>query len=152
MEGCAEQTERFFERRALRRSLLPRATAIVRGTHEALKSHAREPGAVRCVDALENQLQPRNARRCGALQPWRAPSGAVVLLMPMEALKAIVKNGRLVLDTPTDLPEGLEVELAIVNDEDDSELLAELEASAEDEKAGRLVDMKDVIARLGTTT
>jgi hypothetical protein len=28
--------------------------------------------------------------------------------------------------------------------------LAELEASAEDERAGRLVDMKDVIARLGT--
>jgi hypothetical protein len=72
--------------------------------------------------------------------------------MAMEALKAVVKNGRLVLDAPTDLPEGLEVELAIVHDEDDSELLAELEASAEDEKAGRLVDMKDVIARLGTTT
>ena len=72
--------------------------------------------------------------------------------MAMEALKAIVKNGRLVLDAPTDLPEGLEVELAIVRDEDDSELFAELDASAEDEKTGRLVDMRDVIARLGTTT
>ena len=71
--------------------------------------------------------------------------------MAMEALKAIVKNGRLVLDAPTDLPEGLEVELAIVHEEDDSELLADLDASAEDEKAGRLVDMKDVVARLGTT-
>lgn len=70
----------------------------------------------------------------------------------MEALKAIVKNGRLVLDAPTELPEGAEVELAIVHDEDDPELLAELEASAQDEKAGRLVDMKDVITRLGTTT
>ena len=65
----------------------------------------------------------------------------------MEALKAIVKNGRLVLDAPTDLPEGLEVELAIVDEEDDSEV----EASAEDETTGRLVDVKDVIARFGTT-
>jgi hypothetical protein len=72
--------------------------------------------------------------------------------MATEALKAIVKNGRLVLDAPTDLPEGLEVELAIVHKEDDIELLVELDASAEDEKAGRLVDMKDVVARLGTMT
>lgn len=72
------------------------------------------------------------------------------MLRRMQALKAVVKNGRLVLDAPTDLPEGEEVELAVVQDDDDPELLAELEASAEDERAGRLVDMKDVIARLGT--
>ena len=70
----------------------------------------------------------------------------------MGALKAIVKNGRLVLDAPTDLPEGAEVEVVVVLDDDEPELLAELDASAEDEKAGRLVDMKDVIARLGSTT
>jgi hypothetical protein len=69
----------------------------------------------------------------------------------MGALKAVVKNGRLVLDEPTDLPEGAEVEVALVTDGFDSELHAELDASAEDEKAGRLVDMKDVIARLGST-
>jgi len=69
----------------------------------------------------------------------------------MGALKAIVRNGRLILDEPTDLPEGAEVEIAVVIDDSDSELLAELDASAEDEKAGRLVDMKDVIARLGST-
>jgi hypothetical protein len=72
------------------------------------------------------------------------------MLRRLQALKAVVKNGRLVLDAPTDLPEGEEVELAVVQDDDDPELLAELEASAEDERAGRLVDMKDVIARLGT--
>jgi hypothetical protein len=70
----------------------------------------------------------------------------------MGALKAVVKNGRLVLDAPTDLPEGAEVEVAVVVDDDEPELLAELDASAEDEKAGRLVDMKDVIARLGSTS
>jgi predicted DNA-binding antitoxin AbrB/MazE fold protein len=69
----------------------------------------------------------------------------------MGALKAIVRNGRLVLDEPTDLPEGSEVEVALVTEETDPELLAELDASADDEKAGRLADMKDVLARLGST-
>ena len=76
----------------------------------------------------------------------------MVSFVSMEPLKAIVRNGRLVLDAPTDMPEGVEVELAIVRDEDDAELFAELDASAEDEREGRLVDMKDVIARLGSTT
>ena len=75
----------------------------------------------------------------------------VVSCSSMGALKAIVRNGRLVLDEPTDLPEGSEVEVALVTEEADPELLAELDASADDEKAGRLVDMKDVIARLGST-
>lgn len=69
----------------------------------------------------------------------------------MSALKAVVRNGRLVLDEPTDLPEGAEVEVALVTADVDPELLAELDASIDDEKAGRLVDMKDVIARLGST-
>jgi len=68
----------------------------------------------------------------------------------MGALKAVVKNGRLVLDAPTDLPEGAEVEVAVVLDDIEPELLAELDASAEDEAAGRLVDIKDVLARLGS--
>lgn len=57
----------------------------------------------------------------------------------MQMLKAVVRNGRLILDAPTDLPEGTEVELAIVHDED-ADLVTELEASADDEGAGRLVD------------
>jgi hypothetical protein len=69
----------------------------------------------------------------------------------MGALKAIVRNGRLILDEPTDLPEGSEVEVALVTEEADPELLADLDASADDEKAGRLVDMKDVLASLGST-
>jgi hypothetical protein len=38
----------------------------------------------------------------------------------------------------------------LVLDEDEPELRAELDASAEDERAGRLVDMNDVVARLGS--
>jgi len=67
----------------------------------------------------------------------------------MEALKAKVKNGRLILNEATDLPEGAEVELAVVDDRDvDAELVDELEASAADEAAGNLVDFDAVLARL----
>lgn len=66
----------------------------------------------------------------------------------MGPLKAVVKNGRLVLSEPTDLPEGTEVDLVIVPDrEDDTELLKELEASALDEAKGNLVDFDAVLAR-----
>jgi hypothetical protein len=86
------------------------------------------------------------------------PSGACLVsweggvnLRSMEALKAVVKNGRLILNEATDLPEGAEVELAVVDDHDgDAELLEELEASAADEAAGNLVDFDAVIARLGS--
>src|SRR6478609_2617451 len=74
-----------------------------------------------------------------------------VTLRTMEALKAVVKNGRLILNEATDLPEGAEVELAVVGDhDDDAELLEELEASAADEATGNLIDFDAVIARLGS--
>lgn len=66
----------------------------------------------------------------------------------MDTLKAVVRNGRLVLNAATDLPEGSEVELAVVRDAD-AELLQELEASEADEAAGELVDFDAVVARLG---
>lgn len=69
------------------------------------------------------------------------------ILARMEQLKAVVKNGRLVLDTSTDLPEGTEVELSVVDDAD-AELIDELEGSEADEAAGNLVDFDTVLARL----
>jgi hypothetical protein len=67
-----------------------------------------------------------------------------------------VANGRLVVDEPTDLPEGAEVELRVVDDELDEEerarLHAALEASEDDFRAGRVVPGADVIARLRGTT
>jgi len=67
-------------------------------------------------------------------------------------LKARVKAGRLVIDEPTDLPEGTEVELLPLDpgdwlDEDDRAALHRaLKDSDEDIKAGRLVD-SDVLLR-----
>ena len=77
----------------------------------------------------------------------------------MHPLKAHVRNGRLVLDEPTDLPEGEVVELvprsnllAVGGDELDEEeraaLHRELEASIAEANAGELLDADDVLAEL----
>jgi hypothetical protein len=77
----------------------------------------------------------------------------------MQPLKARVLNGRLVLDEPTDLPEGTILEVVLIGhgladgddpfDEDEREALnRELEASLAEEEAGQLIDAADVIADL----
>jgi hypothetical protein len=67
-------------------------------------------------------------------------------------LKARVRSGRLIVDEPTDLPEGTEVELLPLDpgdwldEEDRSALHQALRESDEDVKSGRLVDA-DVVLR-----
>jgi hypothetical protein len=72
--------------------------------------------------------------------------------MTIQSVKARVKNGRLVLDEPTDLPEGSEVTLAITHDEPDDEerarIIAAIERSMDQVQAGKSVDADVVIARL----
>jgi hypothetical protein len=72
-----------------------------------------------------------------------------------QPLRARVRNGRLVLDEPTDLPEGEEVELVPadadhMDDEERAALRAELRASIAEAREGRLIDAADVIAELRT--
>lgn len=68
----------------------------------------------------------------------------------MRALKAQVRKGRLVLDEPTDLPDGAEVEVAVFDDEmtpeDRAELHASLDRALEDSEAGRGVDVWEYLA------
>ena len=65
-----------------------------------------------------------------------------------------MKNGRLVLDEPTELPEGTEVTLAAVDETDDMDdaerarLHASLRRSIAQAKAGQLIDGDEVIGRL----
>lgn len=69
-------------------------------------------------------------------------------------LKAHVRGGRLVLDEPTELPEGSEVELVVADDGDEldnddrARLHAALERSAEQFRAGRGIDADQALARL----
>ena len=69
-------------------------------------------------------------------------------------IKARVRDGRLVIDEPTDLPEGAEVELLPLDpgdwldDADRAALHAALAQSQADVDAGRLVDAADILKRL----
>jgi hypothetical protein len=75
----------------------------------------------------------------------------------MHDMHAQVRNGHLVIDEPTDLPEGTVVELKVVKTEDpwadmDPEERAELEASIEegfrDVENGDVVDAREFLAQL----
>lgn len=62
----------------------------------------------------------------------------------MRALKAHVEGGRLLVDEPTDLPDGAEVEVTVVGDdlspEERAALHASLDRALDDSEAGRGVD------------
>jgi hypothetical protein len=77
----------------------------------------------------------------------------------MQAVKAIVKDGRLIVDEPTDRPEGEVVELVPLDevlasggddldDEDRERLHAAIRRGIEDVEAGRTVEARQVIERL----
>lgn len=62
----------------------------------------------------------------------------------MQAYRAKVRNGRLVLDEPTDLPEGSEMDLVSADDHVERlRVLAAIEAGLADGAAGRVVEHED---------
>lgn len=69
-------------------------------------------------------------------------------------IKARVRDGRLVIDGPTDLPGGTELELLPLDpedwldDADRAALHAALAQSPADVDAGRIVDAADIMKRL----
>jgi hypothetical protein len=80
-------------------------------------------------------------------------------LAVMQPLKAQVRNGRLLLDEPTDLPDGDVVYLQLVDgivsidddgldDEERAKLHRELEASIAEADAGQTEDFAKVLADL----
>ncbi|WP_224371409.1 hypothetical protein [Hyalangium versicolor] len=72
----------------------------------------------------------------------------------MDTLKAEVRNGRLVLDVPTELPEGTTLELVAADGGDElseEERLAlheSLSQSWEEAQSGKLISAQDVLAKL----
>lgn len=70
----------------------------------------------------------------------------------MLPLRARVTNGRLVLNEPTTLPEGTEVELAFIEDElddaDRARLHAELDAADDELRAGKGIPGEQLVAAL----
>ena len=78
----------------------------------------------------------------------------VMVIVMQQPLRARVRQGRIVLDEPTDLPEGTELELVLadggdeLDDEDRAALHRELELAMDDVDAGRVVSEEEVRARL----
>lgn len=79
----------------------------------------------------------------------------------MMCFTAHVRDGRLVLDEPTDLSEGTRLELVLVDDDvsndgdlldakQQAELVHDWEVSFAEEEVGQLVDVADAIVRMGT--
>jgi hypothetical protein len=71
----------------------------------------------------------------------------------MQPLKAHVHNGRLVLDEPTDLPEGEVIYLQPVDgdemdDEERAALHESIQESIEQMNKGQLIDADEALARL----
>ena len=71
----------------------------------------------------------------------------------MNALRAHVENGRLIVDDPVDLPDGTVLQVVAMNDdgmdpEERAAFLRELDASCAEADAGQLIDAADVLASL----
>ena len=70
------------------------------------------------------------------------------------ALRAVVRDGRLVVDEPTTLPEGTVVDLVVDDEGDDLDeteraaLHAHLDASWQESERGEAVPAADVLAEL----
>jgi hypothetical protein len=73
------------------------------------------------------------------------------MLNGMLALKVQVKNGRLVVDEPSDLPDGAEVEVVVIDDEltagERAELHASLDRALDDSEAGRSMDAGEYLTQ-----
>jgi hypothetical protein len=72
----------------------------------------------------------------------------------MNTLKAVVRNGRLVMDEPTELPEGSAVDLTIadsgddLDDEERAALHTALDRSWADAKAGLIRPAAEILKEL----
>ena len=78
-------------------------------------------------------------------------------LLGVQPLKAHVRNGRLVLDEPTDLPEGIEVELVFADGDalaadERRELYGALLEGSDELDAGQGEDFEKVITELEART
>ena len=95
----------------------------------------------------------------GAAMPTLGPSSKMKNMI--QALKARVSGGRLVLDEPTDLPNGTEVELVLLDevlasggdyldDEERARLHQSIDRGFDDIRGGRTLDARQVMAGLRT--
>jgi hypothetical protein len=73
----------------------------------------------------------------------------------MLAIKAHVRSGRIIVDKPTDLPEGAELDPVVVGNDDFDEvdhqaLMDSLDRSLDDEDADRIVNVNEFLEEVRT--
>ena len=73
----------------------------------------------------------------------------------MLAIKAHVRSGRIIVDEPTDLPEGAELDLVVVGNDDLDEvdhqaLMDSLDRALDDEDADRIVNVDEFLEEVRT--
>ena len=121
----------------------------------------QHPGAVRLPPALSEgetaHARPlwegSGAGLCAALPRRGETRSGVLFSRTMQALKAHVLNGQIVVDEPTNLPEGCELRLVAVDadeldDEDRRALHAAFDEAADEIDRGEVVDEATVWATL----
>lgn len=96
-------------------------------------------------DALTRSEKGASARAYGVETRYRSR---------MHAVRGRVRNGRILVDEPTDLPEGTEIELVPIEDDELTEeervtLDAVLLDALRNVEAGRTIDAKVVLDELG---
>jgi len=77
------------------------------------------------------------------------------ILCVMLAIKAHVRSGRIIVNEPTDLPEGAELDLVVVGNDDLDEvdhqaLMDSLDRSLDDEDADRIVNVNEFLEEVRT--
>jgi hypothetical protein len=75
----------------------------------------------------------------------------------MLAVKAHVRSGRIIVDELTDLPEGAELDVVVVgnddlDEEDEAALMTSLDRALDDEDAGRSVNVDEFLDEVRTRT
>src|SRR5260370_9225957 len=119
---------------------------------------ARVARRVSTFEAIRSELVGNEIEKVWVCPPGLAghaePPGAIFSVML--TVRARVKNGRLVLDEPTDLPEGSEVELEAVGDDLDQEdralMHAALDAADDELRPGKGIPGDQIPAPLRPPT
>jgi len=118
------------------------------------------PGAPRLTESPATALRYPNNRMVFVAPthktetPGRAATPAMRYNAYVQALRGLVRNGRIVVDEPTDLPEGTELELVRteeddLSEEDRAELDLVLLGALQNVRAGKTVDADVVLRELG---
>ena len=113
---------------------------------------AVEVDPVRLQPGAPAQLK-RPLAGSGAAAAGPATSNRAAMLVDMQVIKTVIRNGRIVVDEPTSLPDGHEVELHVqsgdgMTEEEQRRLHASIARGIRDGRAGHEMDLDSFVDQL----